>query len=164
MYDWTVRIFTSNIFFLFSYLQSLKEREFLVKWRSWGSEFNSLETVVQHGAEIIMNIVEGGLANSLQTETTVIMQHSIIRQIFVKQEVVAGHSLTLYVEDFPLKYFRKGWDRAYINRRGTLHGLIYPIYLRPFLSKSKQLFNKKGEKQPRRYMQKITISFRKKTI
>ncbi|XP_031549973.1 uncharacterized protein LOC116287432 [Actinia tenebrosa] len=158
------------------------EREFLIKWDSWGSEYNSWEieshildksvietfekpnpepkTVLAH-VELIRNAIDGGLTDSLQSDTTIIFNHAVFRHIFGgRGKVCSKETYALSAQDFPRRYFPLGWDMTY-RRRGTVRKITYPIQLHPFLSRSRQMYNKDGSKKERRWIQKITISFRK---
>lgn len=72
--------------------------------------------------------------------------------------------MAMSANDFPKKYFPQGWDRGCTNKRGTVRGIIYPVHFRPFLARSRQLFHNDGSKKERRWIQRLTISFRKHTV
>lgn len=113
----------------------------------------------------LMNVIDSGLKESLQTDVIIPFPHSVYRLLFKgKGNVCGNRSFALSPEDFPVKYFPREWDRGCRNARGTVRALIYPIYLRPFLGRSRQLFNPDGTKARRRWIQKLTMSFRKRTL
>lgn len=121
--------------------------------------------VLESHVEKIRNVVEGGLPYSLQSDTTIYFEHSVFRYLFsCKGTHIGRDSIALEANDFPEKYFHKDWDRAFCNKRHVLRKVCYPIVMHPFLARSRQLFDANGVKRPRRWMQKLTISFRKKTV
>jgi len=56
-----------------------------------------------------------------------------------------------------LRRFPKHWDRAQINARGTERELLLPVLLRPFLSRSTQLYHADGSKRQRRWTQTFNL-------
>jgi len=115
--------------------------------------------------ELIRNTIEGGLTDSLQSDATVIFNHAVFRNIFSgRGRVCPRETYAMSAQDFPRRYFPQSWDKAY-TRRGTIRQLTYPIHLHPFLSRSRQMYNEDGsKKRERRWIQKLTISFRKHTV
>ena len=115
-------------------------------------------------SEVLLNIFEAGQCQDLGSKFTI---DFAIRAFNFFSGQRAAHSRgtwALCKEEFSLCWFPKGWDRAWINVRGTERELLFLVLFCPFLSRSTQLYHADGSKRQKRWTQKLTISFRKHTV
>ena len=120
---------------------------------------------VAHFSEVLFNIFEAGLCQDLGSKFTIDFPIRAFNFFFRdKGQQHSRGTWALCKEEFSLCRFPQGWDRAWINVRGTERELLFPVLLRPFLSRSTQLYHADGSKRQRRWTQRLSISFRKHTV
>ena len=120
---------------------------------------------VQHFSEVLMNLFEAGLCQDLVSKFTIDFPVKAFNFFFRdKGEKCSRGTWAFNKEDFSLCKFPRGWDRAWVNARGTEREILFPVLLRPFLSRSTQLYHADGSKRQRRWTQRLSISFRKHTV
>ena len=120
---------------------------------------------VQHFSEVLMNLFEAGLCQDLVSKFTIDFPIRAFNFFFRdKGEQGPRGTWAFNKEDFSLCKFPRGWDRAWVNARGTEREILFPVLLRPFLSRSTQLYHVDGSKRQRRWTQRLSISFCKHTI
>ena len=91
------------------------------------------------------------------------MRHDAFRKIIKVKNIKLNSKLLLNKEDFDERYFPSGWNTAYVTDRGDQRTILFPISVRLFLARSQKLYSEKGKELPRRYMEKLSISFVKQT-
>jgi len=121
------------------------------------------EDVFTENLERLKNTIESGLAEPLKTHKTVEMRHDVFRKV-VKRPVLNLNAKTWLTEaDFDPRYFPEGWHSTYPTKRGDWRTIIFPIVVRLFLGRSHKLYCADGKELPRRWIEKLTISFVKQT-
>ena len=120
---------------------------------------------VETFSEMLLNIFEAGLCQNLSSKFIIDFPIRAFNFFFgSKGEQHSRGTWALRKEDFSLCRFPARWERAWVNARGTERELLFPILLRPFLSRSTQLYCTDGSRRQRRWTQRLSISFRKHTV
>ena len=121
------------------------------------------EETIAENLERLKNIFSSGLCEALQTKTIIEMRHDVLRQILTKKNLVFNQNIYLEEADFNRRYFPVGWHTAYVTKRGDQRSILFPIAVRLFLARSRKLYCAEGKELPRRWIEKLSISFVKQT-
>lgn len=121
------------------------------------------EDVFSENLERLKNTIESGLAEPLMTHKTVEMRHDVFRKVVTRRVLNLNTKIWLSEADFDSKYFPEGWHVAFPTKRGDRRTIIFPIVVRLFLGRSHKLYSAKGQELPRRWTEKLTITFVKQT-
>ena len=119
---------------------------------------------LEEAREALLNVFAMDLSDQLQTCSQITLKRRVFRAIFKGKCPPGKTSFLLEKEDFAGDMFPRGWQQAYVNTRPTLRKVIFPVKIHLFRSSSPKLYHADGTERKRRVFQRVTHTFRKRTL
>ena len=108
------------------------------------------------------NLIASALCEPMATKTTLEMRHDVLRRV-IRKDMLLNHKIWLEETDFDIRYFPRGWTSSYVTKREDQRTILFPITVRLFLGRSRKLYCADGTELPQRWIEKLSISFVKRT-
>lgn len=103
-----------------------------------------------------------GLCEPLATKSIIEVRHDVLRGV-IRKKLVLNTKIWLDESDFHPTYFPRGWSTAFVTKRGDQRSILFPIAVRLFLARSRKLYCAEGKELPRKWIDKLSISFVKRS-
>lgn len=103
-----------------------------------------------------------GLCEPLATKSIIEVRHDVLRRV-IRKKLVLNTKIWLDESDFHSTYFPRGWSTAFVTKRGDQRSILFPIAVRLFLARSRKLYCAEGKELPRKWIDKLSISFVKRS-
>ena len=106
--------------------------------------------------------ISSGLCEPLTTKSILEMRHYVLQSI-IQKKLFLNTKIWLEESDFPPTYFPRGWSTAFVTKRGDQRSILFPIAVRFLVAHSRKLYYAEGKELPRKWIEKLSISFAKQS-
>ena len=121
-----------------------------------------INEIMEEHLQRLSTTISSGLCEPLATKSIIEMRHDVLQRV-IQKKLFLNTTIWLEESDFHPTYFPRGWSTAFVTKRGDQRSILFPIAVRLFLARSRKLYCAEGKELPRKWIEKLSISFVKRS-